>query len=82
MHNRWSHDVEGLDRGIRGVLPLPHCLRIRIGRGFPAMPLFVAYAFPIQGKFHKMAVSIGATNKDHTYKGVSITVDSKGRAII
>ena len=27
------------------------------------MPLVVAYAFPIQGKSHKIAVSIGATNR-------------------
>lgn len=85
MQNLWSHDANSLDggvRGVRGVLLLPHCLGVRTGGDFPAKPLSVAYAFPIQGKFHKMAVSIDATNKDHTYKSVSITVDSKRRATI
>ena len=34
------------------------------------MPLFVAYACPIQGTFHKRTVSIGATDNNHTHKGV------------
>ena len=43
---------------------------------------FVACACPNQGKFHNMAVSIGATNKDHTYNSVLSQIDCKRRAII
>lgn len=82
VQNGWSHDVKILDRGVHGVPSLPYCLGIRTGQELPVLPLLVAYACPNQGICHNMAVSIGATNKDHTSNSVSVTVDSKRRAII